>query len=1101
MHLLERQGRRWVTRRTGGALLLSQPKIGRAWAVVAPLSRKEAWPVVLNIRCPPVGAPTGQAGVLPPTGDWSIIATMSTKLSVFCDKLIEGGWLAAVIVTPLYFNVYSNRVFEPDKLTLLRSIALFMALAWLVKTLETGLAAPPSHNAQYPFSNAPHASRLTFYASRLTHLIRTTPLVLPTLILAAVYVLSTITSVAPNQSLWGSYQRLQGTYTTFAYLTIFLLMLATLRTREQLDRLITTMILTSLPIALYGIIQHFGLDPLPWVGDVTTRVASTMGNSIFVAAYLIMVVPFTLSRLIRALSAILNDEGDAITSFLLASAYVFVLIAQAVCIFFTQSRGPWLGLLGGLAFFFLIWALAKKRRRLALGLVALYLVVGGLLVVINLPNSPLSFVREMPYVGRLGRVFELEGGTGKVRVLIWEGTVPLVTADPFRTLLGYGPETMHVAYNPYYPPDLAHYEARNASPDRSHNETFDALVITGGVGFAAYLFLFTSLFYLGLEWLGLCRTARDRNLFLALWLGMGVLAVLGFRLVDGSWRFFGVALPAGMMVGLFLYLVWQSLTMTGSREADTTPLRLLLIGLYAAVVAHFIEIHFGIAIAATRTYFWAFAALMVLAGYLYRERPELVEAAPAPAPAPAPPSPSPRRRKKRRQRSAVSRPVPPPPQESPLSRPLLAYTFIVTLILATMVYDFKTPQVSLFKNLSMVWLFALSWIFFGLIVVAESQREAAQRWDGARWLAGLGTFVLVTLVGFFVFAGLQEMATTSGDLANVTIPFYLFMLLTLGILAGVLLWGERLPRPAIGGLRALLYPAVAVLVAIVVFATNVNVVRADVYYKQAWVGFHQRGQYDPAIQLYERALALQPGQDFYMLFLGKALIEKAQGTADPAGRENLFQQARQKLEEAQRLNPLNTDHTANLARMYQIWAQTENSAARRQELLQRSLDYYQEAVKLSPNAAHLYNEWATTYMLLGDYERALEKLQKSLALDQQFDQTYLRLGELYRTQGQWEQAAEAYRNTIRLNPNQVQAHSALGYVYSQLGRLEDAVTENLKVLELAPNDLASHRNLALLYHQLGRPKEALEHGRAALALAPEDKALQDFVAALEQSAQ
>ena len=44
-------------------------------------------------------------------------------------------------------------------------------------------------------------------------------------------------------------------------------------------------------------IQHFGLDPLPWKGDVITRISSTMGNSIFVAAYLIMVVPFVLYRL------------------------------------------------------------------------------------------------------------------------------------------------------------------------------------------------------------------------------------------------------------------------------------------------------------------------------------------------------------------------------------------------------------------------------------------------------------------------------------------------------------------------------------------------------------------------------------------------------------------------------------------------------------------------------------------------------------------------------------------------------------------------------------------------------------------------------------
>ena len=62
-----------------------------------------------------------------------------TKLGAYCEKLIEAGWLAAVVVVPLFFNVYSSRVFEPDKITLLRSIAVLMAVAWLIKTMEQGL--------------------------------------------------------------------------------------------------------------------------------------------------------------------------------------------------------------------------------------------------------------------------------------------------------------------------------------------------------------------------------------------------------------------------------------------------------------------------------------------------------------------------------------------------------------------------------------------------------------------------------------------------------------------------------------------------------------------------------------------------------------------------------------------------------------------------------------------------------------------------------------------------------------------------------------------------------------------------------------------------
>jgi hypothetical protein len=56
------------------------------------------------------------------------------------------------------------------------------------------------------------------------------------------------------------------------------------------------MILSSLIEDCHGLVQHVQLDPLPWRGDVVSRVASTMGNSIFVAAYMVLVLPYALYR-------------------------------------------------------------------------------------------------------------------------------------------------------------------------------------------------------------------------------------------------------------------------------------------------------------------------------------------------------------------------------------------------------------------------------------------------------------------------------------------------------------------------------------------------------------------------------------------------------------------------------------------------------------------------------------------------------------------------------------------------------------------------------------------------------------------------------------
>ena len=61
---------------------------------------------------------------------------MKSRLSLFCDRALEAGWLLGVIITPLFFNVYSSRVFEPDKLTTLRALAVVMAVLWLVRWVE-----------------------------------------------------------------------------------------------------------------------------------------------------------------------------------------------------------------------------------------------------------------------------------------------------------------------------------------------------------------------------------------------------------------------------------------------------------------------------------------------------------------------------------------------------------------------------------------------------------------------------------------------------------------------------------------------------------------------------------------------------------------------------------------------------------------------------------------------------------------------------------------------------------------------------------------------------------------------------------------------------
>src|SRR5512139_374915 len=116
---------------------------------------------------------------------------MSTKLGLFCEKVIEAGWLMALVVTPLFLNVYSQRTFEPDKVTLLRSIALVMVLAGVIRLIDcSGVDNCKVQNVKRPIGLK--------YGLNI-------PLVRPTLLLGVAYLLSTFLSVSPRISLWGSY--------------------------------------------------------------------------------------------------------------------------------------------------------------------------------------------------------------------------------------------------------------------------------------------------------------------------------------------------------------------------------------------------------------------------------------------------------------------------------------------------------------------------------------------------------------------------------------------------------------------------------------------------------------------------------------------------------------------------------------------------------------------------------------------------------------------------------------------------------------------------------------------------------------------------------
>jgi tetratricopeptide (TPR) repeat protein/O-antigen ligase len=1069
---------------------------------------------------------------------------------------MEAAWLAAVCIVPIFFNVYSSRIFEPDKITILRSLALLTLGAWIVKLIEEG---------GVKWKDKPQQ---TSYLEYLWNY----PLLAPVFSLIIVYILASIFSVTPSISFFGSYQRLQGTYTTLSYVVIFFSILGNLRTRKQINRLITTIILASLPVSLYGLLQRYQIDPIPWGGNVSIRIAANMGNSIFVAAYLIMVFPLTIGRIIEVFREILRDDyadGTArskrINQILRATFYIFIAGLQLVAIYMSGSRGPLLGLMVSIYLLILLLAIYWRKRWLTFTVVGIAIFGATFLILFNLQNSPFERLKSSPAIGRFGKLLDPESNSALVRQYIWEGTVKLVGiheplkfpdghSDNFnflRPILGYGPESMYVAYNQYYQPELGQVEKRNASPDRAHNETWDSIVITGIAGLLVYLTIFCSIFYYGLKWLGLINNNRRKTYFFICLMCGGLIGTISLIIARGI-EFLGVGLPFGLILGVIVYLTSTALFLTDNKSETNVdnPYSLWIIFLFSAIIGHFVEINFGISIVATRTLFWAYTGVMLAIGYVL-PRLQLSETETVTVDKTNDSWNLPTNSKKNKQKTNKPRHLGKSKIPSIFEgindwiRYSLVCASIIGIIIATLGYDYVTnsghsmsPGEIIFVSLTqlvnqnyafsygVLILVVTTWIVGVLLFLAEYEKAM----NLSDWLKTFGLISMVSLAIGLVFwilhaismailasftpANQSDVIQQVNNIGSLLSKYYLYILII--ILSAAFQLPDEWPQK--GNIKSplgvVMAPIILVGIMILVNITNLRVIHADITFKMA-EPFTKSNKWQVATFLYKRALQLAPKEDHYYLYLGRSYLEQAKVTESIAEQDKLILQAENDLTVAQSINPLNTDHTANLARLYSWWAGKSSSINTRAERAGIASDYYKTALTLSPNNSTLWDEWSILAMqVMGDPQEAFEKLNRALELDSQYSFTLGLLGDYHLRQASsainivdkreaLQAAANYYRNAAEVSKPSDQTPKSnyllsLANVYIMMaelepgnidrGQLQQAIEILLESMDarINPNDLWKVQEaIAKLYIQLGDAAHARYYATQALNGAPD----------------
>ena len=626
-------------------------------------------------------------------------------------------------------------------------------------------------------------------------------------------------------------------------------------------------------------------------------------------------------------------------------------------------------------------------------------------------------------------------------------------------------------------------------------------------------------------------------LLLLFYFGGGVLSAIGFVLTLGI-EFFGVGLPFGAIIGLILYLTLRSVTgeMDPPKSELGTLRKLILISLLSAIVAHFVEINFGIAIAATRTNFWVFTGLLLVVGYVLPLHGEFVDERqddPSPQDVVQKKTGRSSRRKRRRsdegsQISALLR--------LPWMKGALVSGVLTGAILATLGYNFISVQTLGSNVFQVIWrsftflparnsnaigvLAMVLVIWFGAAIVYFAERSA--RGDSQSWEAlpvalavSLGIALLFWIVHSNALIKIAE-ASTSPQVALIPqalafealiTRYYFFLIFFILFIAFFLPeeWPVRAIGPSIAGL--ILAPAILGMALGLAYFTNVRIVQADIAFKLA-DPLTKNGQWEAAIALYDRANAFAFAEDYYYLFLGKAYLDSADAITDPLAQNEQVARAQTSLETAQTINPLNTDHTANLARLYRWWASRSSSPEVLDERAQISADYYERAVTLSPYNAALWTEWASLFLsVIQAPEVAFEKLTTAQEVDPFFDATYALLGDYHVRVSQTvsdpaarnealEQAALNYGLAVEnLGGTSTQAKRArYNYLVAQagayvaLGDYEQAIAAYLQAHQEMParSDIwRVEEAIASLYLELGDFENALLYGTNALRNAPE----------------
>ncbi|MBI3596538.1 MAG: O-antigen ligase family protein [Nitrospirae bacterium] len=340
-----------------------------------------------------------------------------------------------------------------------------------------------------------------------------------------------------------------------AYAVIFALVVSTVRTEREFNRLTLALVVIGFGVALFAIFQRYTWNgKMFWLREVreSGAVFGPFVNRNHFAGYIEMLIPLSIGYTVAAFAGVPAKGDTAWRRFIdrltseranRLTLLLFMTLVMSVSLVLSLSRTGILSFLVAVILIGMILLLGRATQK--------WLLLPGILFTVLLIS--LTWFGLGPIIDRVQTLLRItEDHSMLARVEVWKDTAKLVSDHP---LMGSGLGTFGVVYPAYKTlPDQVFYE-------HTHNDYIQLLAETGWVGFGLSVGILGVLFgfiIAGWRWR---RSPWAKGLLMGLVTGLVALLIHG--LTD-----FNFHIPANaVLFAVLLGLAWN--LARPEREEDT----------------------------------------------------------------------------------------------------------------------------------------------------------------------------------------------------------------------------------------------------------------------------------------------------------------------------------------------------------------------------------------------------------------------------------------------------------------------------------------------------------------------------------------------------